>query len=206
MASHASCRPSSFHSARTASLYRASIACIRLSRAPGFTRTMWTRRRTPMPASARVRRNTRSGASASCPLVSAAPIAHSVANDSRQLVPHRADGLHARLHDARLQFGSNQVQPLRCGVERGILPFGVRGGAAAGVKFIEGVQFLSHLANIGDAKSLVIHPASTTHRQLDEAEQRAAGVTPEMIRLSVGLESVDDILWDVDQALAKAIP
>ena len=88
----------------------------------------------------------------------------------------------------------------------GILTFGVRGGAAAGVKFIEGVQFLSHLANIGDAKSLVIHPASTTHRQLDEAEQRAAGVTPEMIRLSVGLESVDDILWDVDQALAKAIP
>jgi len=88
----------------------------------------------------------------------------------------------------------------------GILTFGVRGGAAAGVKFIEGVQFLSHLANVGDAKSLVIHPASTTHRQLDEAEQRAAGVTPEMIRLSVGLESVDDILWDVDQALVKAIP
>jgi len=87
----------------------------------------------------------------------------------------------------------------------GILTFGVRGGAAAGVKFIEGVQFLSHLANVGDAKSLVIHPASTTHRQLDEAEQRAAGVVPEMIRLSVGLESVDDIIWDVDQALAKAI-
>jgi len=88
----------------------------------------------------------------------------------------------------------------------GILTFGVRGGAAAGVKFIEGVQFLSHLANVGDAKSLVIHPASTTHRQLDDAEQRAAGVVPEMIRLSVGLESVDDIIWDVDQALAKAIP
>jgi O-acetylhomoserine (thiol)-lyase len=86
----------------------------------------------------------------------------------------------------------------------GILTFGVRGGAAAGVKFIEGVQFLSHLANVGDAKTLVIHPASTTHRQLDEAEQRAAGVVPEMIRLSVGLEAVDDIIWDVDQALAKA--
>jgi O-acetylhomoserine (thiol)-lyase len=86
----------------------------------------------------------------------------------------------------------------------GILTFGVRGGAAAGVKFIEGVQFLSHLANVGDAKTLVIHPASTTHRQLDEAEQRAAGVLPEMIRLSVGLEAVDDIIWDVDQALAKA--
>jgi O-acetylhomoserine (thiol)-lyase len=86
----------------------------------------------------------------------------------------------------------------------GILTFGVRGGADAGVKFIEGVQFLSHLANVGDAKTLVIHPASTTHRQLDEAEQRAAGVSPEMIRLSVGLESVDDIIWDIDQALAKA--
>ena len=86
----------------------------------------------------------------------------------------------------------------------GILTFGVRGGATAGVKFIEGVQFLSHLANVGDAKTLVIHPASTTHRQLDDAEQRAAGVVPEMIRLSVGLEAVDDIIWDVDQALAKA--
>ena len=86
----------------------------------------------------------------------------------------------------------------------GILTFGVRGGTSAGVKFIEGVQFLSHLANVGDAKTLVIHPASTTHRQLDEAEQRAAGVSPEMIRLSVGLESVDDIIWDIDQALAKA--
>jgi len=86
----------------------------------------------------------------------------------------------------------------------GILTFGVRGGAAAGVKFIENVQFLSHLANVGDAKTLVIHPASTTHRQLSEDEQRAAGVSPEMIRLSIGLESLDDILWDIDQALAKS--
>jgi len=86
----------------------------------------------------------------------------------------------------------------------GILTFGVRGGAKAGEKFIEGVSFLSHLANVGDAKTLVIHPASTTHRQLDEDEQRAAGVLPEMIRLSVGLEAVDDIIWDLDQALAKA--
>jgi len=84
----------------------------------------------------------------------------------------------------------------------GILTFGVRGGAAAGVKFIENVQFLSHLANVGDAKTLVIHPASTTHRQLSEDEQRAAGVSPEMIRLSVGLETLDDIVWDIDQALA----
>ncbi|MEO8536828.1 MAG: O-acetylhomoserine aminocarboxypropyltransferase/cysteine synthase family protein [Betaproteobacteria bacterium] len=83
----------------------------------------------------------------------------------------------------------------------GILTFGVKGGAPAGVRFIEAAQFLSHLANVGDAKSLIIHPASTTHRQLDDAEQRAAGVLPEMIRLSVGLESLGDILWDIDQAL-----
>ena len=91
----------------------------------------------------------------------------------------------------------------------GILTFGVRAtngvqGSRAAERFIESVQFLSHLANVGDAKSLVIHPASTTHRQLDEEEQRQAGVTPEMIRLSVGLEAVDDILWDIDQALEKA--
>src|SRR5450432_768960 len=83
----------------------------------------------------------------------------------------------------------------------GILTFGVRGGAAAGVRFIESVQFLSHLANVGDAKTLVIHPASTTHRQLNDEEQRAAGVAPEMVRLSIGLETLDDILWDIDQAL-----
>ena len=64
---------------------------------------------------------------------------------------------------------------------------------------------LSHLANVGDAKSLVIHPASTTHRQLSEDEQRTAGVLPEMIRLSVGLESLSDIVWDLDQALEKTI-
>ncbi len=86
----------------------------------------------------------------------------------------------------------------------GILTFGVKGGAAAGVKFIEAVRFLSHLANVGDAKSLVIHPASTTHRQLSEDEQRAAGVTPETIRLSIGLETLDDILWDIDQALQRS--
>jgi len=91
----------------------------------------------------------------------------------------------------------------------GILTFGIKagkdGGARAGERFIEAVQFLSHLANVGDAKSLVIHPASTTHRQLDEHEQRAAGVLPEMVRLSVGLETLDDILWDIDQALAAAV-
>jgi len=86
----------------------------------------------------------------------------------------------------------------------GILTFGVRGGAQAGVRCIEAAQFLSHLANVGDAKTLIIHPASTTHRQLDCDEQRAAGVSPEMIRLSVGLESLDDILWDLDQALEQS--
>jgi len=84
-----------------------------------------------------------------------------------------------------------------------LLAFGIKGGFAAGVKFIEALTFVSHLANIGDAKSLVIHPASTTHRQLDEEQQKKAGVPPDMVRLSIGLESLDDILWDLDQALAK---
>lgn len=85
-----------------------------------------------------------------------------------------------------------------------IMSFGIKGGREAGVKFIESVQFLSHLANVGDAKTLVIHPASTTHRQMSDEQQLSAGVTPDMIRISVGLETLDDILWDLDQALAKA--
>ena len=85
-----------------------------------------------------------------------------------------------------------------------VLTFGIKGGAEAGAKFIDSVQFLSHLANIGDAKTLVIHPASTTHRQLSPEQQIASGVPPDLIRLSVGLESLDDILWDLDQALSKA--
>ena len=83
----------------------------------------------------------------------------------------------------------------------GLLNFGVKGGAKAGERFIQAAQFMSHLANIGDAKTLIIHPASTTHRQMDEADQRQAGVTPDMIRVSVGIETLDDILWDIDQAL-----
>ena len=87
-----------------------------------------------------------------------------------------------------------------------LLSFGIKGGALssfeAGVKFIEGLQFISHLANIGDAKSLVIHPASTTHRQLSEQDQIKAGVPPDMVRLSIGLETVEDIIWDIEQALA----
>jgi O-acetylhomoserine (thiol)-lyase len=86
----------------------------------------------------------------------------------------------------------------------GLLAFGVKGGAEAGVRFIEAAQFMSHLVNIGDTRTLVSHPASTTHRQLGPEQQLAAGVTPEMVRLSVGLEHIDDILWDIDQALAAA--
>jgi len=85
-----------------------------------------------------------------------------------------------------------------------ILTFGVKGGAEAGAKFIEAAEFLSHLANVGDARTLIIHPASTTHRQLSDEQLIAAGVTPDMIRISVGLETLDDILWDIDQALAKS--
>ncbi len=85
----------------------------------------------------------------------------------------------------------------------GLLAFGVKGGMQAGVKFIEAAQFMSHLANIGDTRTLIIHPASTTHRQLDEAQQVAAGVLPDMVRISVGLEHIDDILWDIDQALER---
>ncbi len=85
-----------------------------------------------------------------------------------------------------------------------IFSFGIKGGLQAGVRFIESLQFLSHLANVGDAKTLVIHPASTTHRQLSEEQQIAAGVGPDMIRLSIGLETLDDILWDIDQALEKS--
>jgi O-acetylhomoserine (thiol)-lyase len=83
-----------------------------------------------------------------------------------------------------------------------LLSFGIKGGYAAGIKFIEALTFVSHLANIGDARSLVIHPASTTHRQLNEEEQKKAGVPPDMVRLSIGLESLDDILWDLERGLA----
>jgi len=85
-----------------------------------------------------------------------------------------------------------------------ILTFGIRGGQKAGAKFIENMAFMSHLANVGDAKTLVIHPASTTHRQLNEKEQLKAGVSPDMIRISVGLESIEDIIWDIDQALKQS--
>jgi O-acetylhomoserine (thiol)-lyase len=82
-----------------------------------------------------------------------------------------------------------------------VFTFGIEGGRAAGKAFIESLELVSHLANVGDAKSLVIHPASTTHQQMDDADLRAAGIGPEMIRLSIGLETIDDILWDLDRAL-----
>jgi O-acetylhomoserine (thiol)-lyase len=84
-----------------------------------------------------------------------------------------------------------------------IMGFGVKGGLAAGKKFIESLKLFSHLANVGDAKSLAIHPASTTHAQLNPDEQIAAGVTPDFIRLSIGIEDIEDILWDLDQALGR---
>ncbi|BAD41767.1 homocysteine synthase [Symbiobacterium thermophilum] len=85
-----------------------------------------------------------------------------------------------------------------------ILAFGIRGGLEAGRRFIESLRLFSHLANVGDSKSLAIHPASTTHEQLSDEERRAAGVTPEMVRLSVGTEHIDDIIEDVAQALERA--
>lgn len=91
--------------------------------------------------------------------------------------------------------------PAGCGA---ILTFGIKGGLEAGRRFIDSVKLLSHLANLGDAKSLVIHPASTTHQQLPKDEQLACGITEDMIRLSIGLENVDDILWDLDQALTAS--
>ena len=82
-----------------------------------------------------------------------------------------------------------------------IFTFGLKGGLTEGKRFINNLQLFSHLANVGDAKSLVIHPSSTTHQQLDEESQRVAGVTPDMIRISIGLETIDDLLYDLDQAL-----
>lgn len=85
-----------------------------------------------------------------------------------------------------------------------IIGFGIQGGAAAGSRFINALKLVSHLANIGDAKTLAIHPATTTHQQLSAEEQAASGVTPDYIRLSIGIEHIDDILADIDQALAVA--
>ena len=87
-----------------------------------------------------------------------------------------------------------------------VVTFGIRRGREAGERFIEACELCSHLANVGDAKTLVIHPASTTHRRLDEAALAASGVTEDMVRVSVGIETLDDILWDLDRALRRAVP
>ena len=115
--------------------------------------------------------------------------------------PGLADSPHHAL--AKKQFRNIDGQP----GASGILTFGIKAQdpARAGERFIDACEFLSHLANIGDAKTLVIHPASTTHRQLNEEELARAGVRPDMVRLSVGIEDADDILWDIDQALRKAV-
>ncbi|CAO5174864.1 O-acetyl-L-homoserine sulfhydrylase [Frankia sp. AiPs1] len=96
---------------------------------------------------------------------------------------------------------AQQVLPRGAGA---ILSFGIAGGATAGRRFVEGVELFSHLANVGDVRSLIIHPATTTHSQLTEAEQAATGVTPDLIRLSVGIESIDDILADLDAGFRAA--
>ena len=86
-----------------------------------------------------------------------------------------------------------------------IIGFGIKGGAKSGKKFIDSLELISHVANVGDAKTLAIHPASTTHQQLSPEEQQATGVTPDFVRLSVGLEHIDDLIVDITQALGKAI-
>ncbi len=85
-----------------------------------------------------------------------------------------------------------------------ILSFGIADGAEAGRRFVEGLKLFSHLANVGDVRSLVIHPATTTHSQLTEAEQAVAGVTPDLVRLSVGIGGIDDILADLDAGFRAA--
>ena len=82
--------------------------------------------------------------------------------------------------------------------------FGIKGGADAGPKFIDNLNLFSHLANVGDARSLAIHPATTTHSQLNEEQQKAGGITPELVRLSIGIEHADDIIADIEQALSAA--
>ncbi|SDM95532.1 O-acetylhomoserine (thiol)-lyase [Fictibacillus solisalsi] len=107
------------------------------------------------------------------------------------------------LEDNQYHELANKYLPKGAGA---ILTFGVKGGAKEGSKLIENVKLFSHLANVGDSKSLIIHPASTTHQQLTEEEQRKAGVAPEMVRLSVGIETIDDIIYDLEQALAVISP
>lgn len=107
-------------------------------------------------------------------------------------------GLPSHPHHARAQ------QLLPKGTSS-VFSFGIRGGRTNGAKFIENLQLASHLANVGDARTLVLHPASTTHQQLTADQLTAAGIPEDLIRISVGLEDVDDIIWDLDQALTAAL-
>jgi len=108
---------------------------------------------------------------------------------------------YAGLSDSQYHELAKQYLPKGPGA---IFTFGVKGGRNAGAKFIESLQVISHLANVGDARTLIIHPASTTHQQLSEEALATGGVTEDMVRISVGLEDLEDIIWDLDQALSKA--
>jgi len=109
---------------------------------------------------------------------------------------------YAGLADSQYHDLAKQYLPKGPGA---IFTFGVKGGREAGAKFIESLQVISHLANVGDARTLVIHPGSTTHQQLSDEALVTSGVTEDMVRISVGLEDLEDIIWDLDQALSKAI-
>ena len=116
----------------------------------------------------------------------------------RNLSPEKAREVFAAAGNANAaQFGKGDEGA------GAIVGFGIKGGAEAGKTFINSLQLISHLANIGDAKTLAIHPATTTHQQLSPEEQLSTGVTPDFIRLSIGIEHIDDILADIDQALSK---
>ena len=108
---------------------------------------------------------------------------------------------YAGLSDSRYFDLAQKYMPKGPGA---IFTFGVKGGRAAGARFIESLQVISRLANVGDARTLVIHPASTTHQQLSDEALATGGVSEDMVRISVGLEDLDDIVWDLDQALSKA--
>jgi O-acetylhomoserine (thiol)-lyase len=125
----------------------------------------------------------------------------------------RAIAAHLREHPriSWVSYPDLPDSPYAANVERylpngqgGIMAFGIEGDREAGARFIEACELLSHLANVGDAKTLVIHPASTTHRRLDDSALAASGVTSDMIRLSVGLEDAADLIWDIDQALERS--
>ena len=131
--------------------------------------------------------------------------------------PSRPDAAHQRNHPTSCRHSTSPPhQPQQTVVQRqradkylkfghgGLVGFELSGGADAGKRFIDALKLIYHVANIGDARSLAIHPASTTHNQLSPAEQQATGVTPGYVRLSVGLEHIDDILADLEQALATA--